>query len=85
MERTKNALLFVIALCLVLIVLRLYSSGDFVKEARAESDPSMPTSGPIHDVHLWGCRESAGRTCKFWIPVIVSPTGNVYVKPGYSS
>ena len=32
-QRTKNALLFVIALCLMLIVLRLYSSGDFVREA----------------------------------------------------
>ena len=35
MERTKKALLFVIALCLVLIVAKLYSSVDLVSPAEA--------------------------------------------------
>jgi len=77
MERMKNALLFVIALCLVLVVLRLYSFGDFVKEVRAESAPTAH----ILDVHLYGC--SSGATdCYAWRPVFISPTGMLYVKPG---
>jgi hypothetical protein len=65
-QRTKNALLFVIALCLVLIVLRLYSSGDFVKAAQAgQGDPRV----------IYGCwyRTPAAESC---VPSPVRLTSN---------
>jgi hypothetical protein len=70
MERTKNALLFVIALCLVLIVLRLYSSGEFVSVAEAQ--------GPGQQTNLYGCRGVlAGGECASWVPVQVNRDGKL--------
>jgi|GEM_PF-6374734 len=75
MERTKNALLFVIALCLVLIVLRLYSSGDFVRAAEASA------GGP--PTNLYGCarpgKDVGSCSDKAWVPVLVKPDGRVWV------
>ena len=67
-QRTKNALLFVIALCLVLIVLRLYSSGDFVREAQAQT---LGTG--THEADLYACQPYTGGApgCD-WVPVLVN-------------
>jgi hypothetical protein len=78
-QRMKNALLFVIALCLVLIVVRLYSSVDFIKEAQAQS-----TGG---ETHLYGCQlfRGAGNLpeCN-WTPVRVNGGGDIVTVPGPS-
>jgi hypothetical protein len=79
MERTKNALLFVIALCLVLIVLRLYSFGDFVSAAQAAPAPSSGASS--NDVHLYACGVWTGDTCNRWAPVLRGSTGGLWVDP----
>ena len=76
MERTKNALLFVIALCLVLVVLKLYSSGDFVSVAQA----TMPGGAPAT---LYGCAAPVpGGTCTNfgWVVVKVTPDGRLWCR-----
>jgi hypothetical protein len=73
MERTKNALLFVIALCLVLIVLRLYSSGDFVKAAQA----APAQQGGIS--YLYGCVEGTYCNSDNWKPVRVNAGGALQI------
>jgi hypothetical protein len=75
-QRTKNALLFVIALCLGLIVLRLYSSVDLVGEAEARAN-----GGP--ETHLWGCANLGlfPGTCIDWVPVRTTLDGRVIVAP----
>jgi hypothetical protein len=73
----KNFLLFVIALCLVLIVLRLYPSGDFVRAARAQ----QPEAG---EVRLYGCEwlvRGDAYNCG-WSPVRLNHRGEVITVPG---
>jgi hypothetical protein len=65
-QRTKDALLFIIALCLVLIVVKLYSSVDLVSRAEAQPSPSR--------TNLYGCsllNSSAPGGCDTWVPLRV--------------
>lgn len=67
-QRTKNSLLFVIAVCLVLIVLKLYS-GDLVREASAE---------PKSAAYMYGCVDrDPTDVCKKWVPLSVSKLGSL--------
>ena len=90
--RTQNALLFVIALCLVLIVVHLYS-GHLVTPAQAEEFPNAEATtdpkGPREEnpadpkaAHLYGrvCRHvKAGEICG-WFPVSVEQ-GKLLIQP----
>lgn len=55
-HRMRDALLFVIALCLVLIVVRLYSSSDFVREAHAQSGGGAYLYGCTSATTTGGCK-----------------------------
>ncbi|HWM95242.1 MAG TPA: hypothetical protein VN493_31095 [Thermoanaerobaculia bacterium] len=72
-ERVRNGLLFVIAVCLVLIVLRLYSV-DLVKEAEAQGGTVSPT-------YLYAC--DVGENCtrpQAWSPVRLDEHGRLVVE-----
>jgi hypothetical protein len=69
----RDTLLFVIALCLVLIVIRLYSASDFVREAQAQSSKG--------DVHLFACQHEPGETCN-WLPVQSDGRGYILTSTG---
>jgi len=65
-QRTKNSILFIIALCLVLIVVKLYSSVDLVSRAEAQT--------PAPRINLYGCsllNNSAPGGCDTWVPLRV--------------
>jgi hypothetical protein len=71
-QRVRNGLLFVIALCLVLIVLRLYSV-DLVREAHAIPAPTGS--------YLYAC--VAGEDCRDlddWKPLRMLEDGNLLVR-----
>ena len=69
--RTQNALLFVIALCLVLIVLKLYGD-DLVTSAEA-APASMSNK-----VLIYGCTASGGEDCTgSWRPILVDGAGAI--------
>jgi hypothetical protein len=71
-QRAKTSLLFVIAVSLVLIVLKLYS-GDFVSEASAQI-PAIPPGG------MYGCAQMiTEHMCTKWIPVRVDSQGKLLV------
>jgi hypothetical protein len=72
--RTQNALLFVIALCLVLLVVHFYS-GHLVAQAQAAEDPTAPAADG-KEVHLYGCLPNPknGFACS-WLPVRVDEYG----------
>ncbi|HEV7672611.1 MAG TPA: hypothetical protein VGS22_29175 [Thermoanaerobaculia bacterium] len=78
-SRLHNALLFVIALCLVLIVVHLYS-GHMVAQAQAAEpkapvDPSAPRGAGL--VVLYGCdRPNLTEPCT-WKAVRVDERGNL--------
>lgn len=62
-QRTRNGLLFIIALCLVLIVLRLYSV-ELVSPANAQVQQ-------VTEARLYAC--VVGKQCReneSWIPVV---------------
>jgi hypothetical protein len=67
-SRLHNALLFVIALCLVLIVVHLYS-GHVVAKAQAQTSDHQ-------DVHLYG--EYCQNGVCGWQPVGVDGNGNLF-------
>lgn len=78
--RTQNALLFVIALCLVLLVVHFYS-GHLVTPAQAQEVPKAePPRGPLEEnpadpkaAHLYGrrCRTNQNGEICGWVPVSV--------------
>ncbi|HEV7672610.1 MAG TPA: hypothetical protein VGS22_29170 [Thermoanaerobaculia bacterium] len=70
--RTQNALLFVIALCLVLLVVHFYA-GHLVAKAQAAQIENP--------VHLYGCAKKVGMTCIDWQQVRVDPSGDLLTKP----
>lgn len=66
-QRTKNLLLFVIATCLVLIVLKLFGSSDLMSRAQAQSPEVAATA-----VRLYGCSlldDNAPGGCARWRPL----------------
>ena len=70
--RTQNALLFVIALCLVLIVVHLYS-GHLVAKAQAANGGEY--------VYLNGCTSlRVSGECVGWAPVRVDSNGYLVTK-----
>lgn len=71
-KRTSNFLLFIIALCLVLIMLKLYSSVDFVREAQAQP------AGAVNSL-LWGCARTMGNACQpnGWIVLHTNSDGSL--------
>lgn len=66
--RTQNALLFVIALCLVLLVVHLYS-GRVVSKAQAQGGS---------ETHLYGCVADGVGGCR-WAPILVNQDGNILI------
>ena len=67
-KRVTNALLLVIAACLVLIVIKMYSSVDFIAEAQAQSSDTA---------RMYGCYQRiSGSTCD-WLPIEVTAGGRV--------
>lgn len=68
--RTQNALLFVIALCLVLLVVHVYSDVDLVSKAYADQPASS-------DVRLWGKSQVEGVVR--WQPVQVDGSGRLMI------
>jgi hypothetical protein len=72
-QKLRNGFLFVIALCLVLIVLRLYSI-DLVTTASA-----APVATSNYSM-VYGCRAGAAdcRDMANWVPVRVTPNGALY-------
>ena len=85
--RMQNALLFVIAVCLVLLVVHFYS-GHLVAKAQAQAAPEKkaPSAAkvelpPLPDpkgLNLFGCRPDTtkGSGCN-WIPVRVDEFGQL--------
>ena len=69
--RTQNALLFFIALCLVLIVVHLYSDVDLVSKAQAQ-----PSDQPRVHLYAYYC---ANNTCN-WTPVMADDDGILLTK-----
>ena len=69
--RTQNALLFVIALCLVLIVVHLYSDVDLVAKAQAQGGS---------ETHIYGCVADGVGGCR-WAPVLVNQNGALFLAP----
>jgi hypothetical protein len=69
---TKNAtnfLLLIIAACLVLIVIKMYSSVNIIAEAQAQSGGS---------VYIHGCVPNAsGSGCSGWKPILVDAQGRL--------
>lgn len=77
--RTQNALLFVIAACLVLLVVHFYS-GHLV--AKAQAAPSPAPAVDKKEVHLHGCRPNATKNFNCdWVPVRVDDYGYVITTP----
>jgi hypothetical protein len=71
-QRTRNGLLFVIAVCLVLIVLRLYSI-DLTPSASAATAASASSSDSA-TCHIYGCAAVNGTTCSGgWVPLKAAP------------
>jgi hypothetical protein len=68
-KRGTNALLIIIAICLVLIVARLYEV-NVVQSAEAQQEAMTK---------VYGCYEQAG-TCK-WLPIHVDKDGYLVTKP----
>lgn len=75
MKTTTNGLLSVIAVCLVLITLRLYGVG-FVATANAESEA---TSSSTLEVRLCGQHTYEGGILPKWLPVKVDEYGKLLV------
>lgn len=75
--RTQNALLFVIALCLVLLVVHFYS-GHLVAKAYAAISPAPKDSAGA--VVLYGCYQTDPKKPCDWQPVQVDKFGHLITK-----
>ncbi|HEV7672609.1 MAG TPA: hypothetical protein VGS22_29165 [Thermoanaerobaculia bacterium] len=81
-SRTQNALLFVIAACLVLIVVHLYS-GHLVAQAqaapagKASAAPNAENPPDPNGMHLYGesCESGGGKSVCTWTRVRVNKDG----------
>jgi hypothetical protein len=75
-QRTRDGLLFVIAVCLVLIVLRLYS-GDLVTPAQA----SLENPKSFSNMHIYGCLPTNSEKECTWVPVRADRDGRLKAAP----
>lgn len=70
-KKGTNALLLIIAICLVLIVAKLYSGVDLVTPAEAQKE-TMTT--------VYACHAEGTAPCK-WLPIRVDKEGYLVTKP----